>query len=187
MSSREKILAQAKANKPAVVDLPEIPLFANEIDVVEQFKTMLASIGGRAEEMALSDIDSFIKKVYFDAERIASNVIESTFSVDSQTHKDELEKIDLAVLRGEFGVSENGAIWLPEKNMLNRALPYIAQHLVLVIEKKSIVPNMHFGYQKLPSVGAYGVFIAGPSKTADIEQSLVIGAHGARSMIAILV
>lgn len=187
MSSREKILAQAKANKPELVALPDVPFFENDIDVIEQFKTMLASIGGRAEEMLFAEIDEFIKKVYFDAERIASNVIESSVEVNSQTPKEVLEKIDLAVLKGEFGVAENGAIWLPESNMINRALPYIAQHLVLVIEKKSIVPNMHFGYRNISSVGSYGVFIAGPSKTADIEQSLVIGAHGARSMIAILV
>lgn len=31
-----------------------------------------------------------------------------------------------------------------------------------------------------------GVFIAGPSKNADIEQSLVIGAHGARSLLVFL-
>ena len=33
----------------------------------------------------------------------------------------------------------------------------------------------------------FGLFISGPSKTADIELALVIGAHGARSTMVFLV
>jgi L-lactate dehydrogenase complex protein LldG len=57
---------------------------------------------------------------------------------------------------------------------------------VLVLDKNTIVANMQQAYAKLENAGSYGVFIAGPSKTADIEQSLVIGAHGARSMMVLI-
>ena len=108
--------------------------------------------------------------------------------IGPETGKDVLEQIDLTILKGEFGVAENAAIWLPEPNMMNRSLPFITQHLVLVINRDALVPNMHVAYQQVDRKSlTYGVFVAGPSKTADIEQSLVIGAHGARSLTVMLV
>ena len=90
--------------------------------------------------------------------------------------------MERAYIKGTVAVAENGAVWVYESQMKNRLLPFICQHLVLVIDKKDIVATMHDAYDKI-NVGdeGFGVFIAGPSKTADIEQSLVIGAHGARS------
>ncbi len=57
---------------------------------------------------------------------------------------------------------------------------YILLHksIVIVINENEIVNNMHEAYEKLSFEKAgFGVFILGSSKTADIEQSLVIGAH----------
>ena len=91
-------------------------------------------------------------------------------------------------IQGTLGVAENGAIWLYEHHIINRLLPFICQHLVLILHKKDLVSTLHEAYQHIHIArDGYGVFLAGPSKTADIEQSLVIGAHGARSLVVYLV
>lgn len=93
-----------------------------------------------------------------------------------------------AVLKGYFGVAENNAIWLPESNMPHRMIPFVCEHLYLVIEAKDIVSDMHEAYHRTEIFEqGFGVFIAGPSKTADIEQSLVIGAHGPLSLDVLLI
>ncbi len=47
---------------------------------------------------------------------------------------------------------------------------------------------MHEAYARLaPREIGYGLFISGPSKTADTEQALVIGAQGARRCTVFLV
>jgi len=64
----------------------------------------------------------------------------------------------------------------------------VAEHLALVVAARDVVHDMHEAYRRISFPGAgFGTFIAGPSKTADIEQALVIGAHGARSCTLYLV
>ncbi len=101
----------------------------------------------------------------------------------------ELEGVDLAILPGEFGVAENGAVWVPGSSLgPHRAIFVIAEHLVLVVPAAQLVHTMQHAYQRIrfERLG-FGLFISGPSKTADIEQSLVIGAHGPRSCTLFLV
>ncbi|MEN2414873.1 LutC/YkgG family protein [Flavobacterium mesophilum] len=187
MSARENILNAIARNQPELIDVPVIDQNAviRYEDKYVQFKTVLESIGGKAE--LISDLAVLKQQLIADKQsgNFVVNAIAELGDIDNQIAKlpaFELEKIEKAYIKGTVGVAENGAVWVFESQMINRLVPFICQHLILVIEKKDIVDTMHQAYEKLDvSKEGFGVFIAGPSKTADIEQSLVIGAHGARS------
>jgi len=191
-STRETLLARIRQNKPDLVPLPDVPTFVNETDdSFAHFRDALAFVGGKLIELKVGDsLGDLLKLTFPDAQRIASSMPLSWLSlipIGPETEKDVLEQIDLTILKGEFGVAENAAIWLPEPSMMNRSLPFITQHLVLVVDQNALVPNMHVAYQHVDRESlTYGVFICGPSKTADIEQSLVVGAHGPRSLTIVL-
>jgi L-lactate dehydrogenase complex protein LldG len=187
MSARENILNAIAMNQPELSKLPviDIATVIQYEDAYVQFKTVLESIGGKVE--LISDIAILQEQLSADKTdgNFVVNTIASLGNVDEQVaflSASELEKVEKAYVNGTIGVAENGAVWVYESQMINRLVPFICQHLILVIEKKNIVNTLHHAYKKLDvAKEGFGAFIAGPSKTADIEQSLVIGAHGARS------
>ena len=187
MNARDKILNTIAENQPELVALPTIDLdqVIRYEDNYAQFKTVLERIGGKVE--LIQDITILKDKLIDDRakERFIINTISAIASVNKQDvllTSFELEKLDKVFIKGSVGVAENGAVWISESEMMNRLLPFICEHLILVIDKKDIVATMHHAYKRIDvAKEGFGVFIAGPSKTADIEQSLVIGAHGART------
>jgi len=193
MTSKEKILNSIKKNNLVQnVELPSYKDFGVKFkNKFETFSTMLESVGGKALLISKEDLDKTIKEIYPNEKVIASNVDFCTlgnFQANSFENARDLKDIDLAIVKGHSAVAENGAVWVKNEQNRHRALYFIAQNIVIVIDEKEIVNNMHEAYEKLSfDKAGFGVFISGPSKTADIEQSLVIGAHGPKSGYVIFI
>ncbi len=193
MSSRKAILKAIKKNKPELSPLPEMQTFRNDtVDKLAYLKEVFKIIGGVVEEITDTEaLPEAIKKAYPDKENICSNIPGfplTTVDLSAIEDPHDLKDVDLVVFNGKFVVAENGAVWLSERELIHRAAGFITQHMALIVNRNDMVWNMHEAYQKMQlDRPGYGVFVSGPSKTADIEQSLVIGAHGARSMTLYLV
>jgi L-lactate dehydrogenase complex protein LldG len=191
MDSRAEILNKLKASVTGS-EPPSLPHSgATSLSFTESFKTVLASIGGSVVELAdYNQIAIFIKDNYRGGSRIISCIeqltgIERLSAPAGSPH--EYHDVHLAILQGEFAVAENGAVWLTDASLPHRVLPFIAEHLLVIIPASAIVHTMHDAYDRIGnSPYEFGIFIAGPSKTADIEQSLVLGAHGPKSMTVVL-
>ncbi len=190
---RAAILKSVKENKPTLVPLPKIDLnpFQENVDILETFKSNVKLVGGNIQELSqLSNIDSEVEKMYPNASEIISCIPESnlgTVLISEKTSPHELETVDLAIVKGEFGVAENGAVWISEEAVSTRVLPFISNDLVIILNKEDLCLHMHQAYKLISERKRnFGLFISGPSKTADIEQCLVIGAQGAMSLTVIL-
>jgi L-lactate dehydrogenase complex protein LldG len=194
MNSREKILAAVKANQPDSSALPDLSVFeTTEQGSLKKFAEVLGAIGGKiAYVSGYDEIASIISSQYGTGVKIVSPLRElnklRTENLEDVASIHDLHDVDIAILKAHFGVAENGAVWITENEMLHRVLPFVTQHLAVVIDAAAIVPTMHQAYDRISDITyGFGTFIAGPSKTADIEQSLVIGAHGPRSMTVFVI
>jgi L-lactate dehydrogenase complex protein LldG len=201
-SSREQILNDIRRQLPVDAPLPahDGP-WTRYADPQRQFLDVLAAVGGKG--LSVSGAGALRKAVDqiavgVAAERIFSAVPAAAVgTVEWEAIDDpyDLADVDLAIAPGELAVAENAAVWVTDATLPQRSAYFLTQHLVLVVPADRLVHNMHEAYAWLAAQAAgsrpfadplFGTFLSGPSKTADIEQALVIGAHGARSLHVLL-
>jgi len=155
-------------------------------DKLVQFTTVLKGIGGTVVEITdTKEIVDYVSYTFENHQNFVTTIpgLDSIKMLDENLDAHFLENIEVAIVKALFGVAENGSVWLTDEEMRIRALPFICQHLTILINKNDLVNNMQEAYQLIgENKYNFGVFIAGPSKTADIEQSLVLGAHGPKTM-----
>jgi L-lactate dehydrogenase complex protein LldG len=197
MSSREKILEAVRGARPPESPLPDVrsavaacgsPLRALEAaGLATRFAEAARAGGAGVIEGARADAAALARGAYPQAERIVSAVAAVPGTMPFPEDSRALADADLFVCEGVLGVAENGAVWLPASRLGDRAALFLATTVVVLLDRAAIVPDLHAAYAHLDvAAEPFGVFVAGPSKTADIEQSLVVGAHGPKGLTVLL-
>jgi L-lactate dehydrogenase complex protein LldG len=194
-TSRDDILTKIRDLRWEGPPLPSLDQeWTRYADPQKQFAEVLKAVGGRCVPVATAaDANAELRtfEPYTSGTKTVSLVAgigETNFDLAAVTDPHDLEDIDFAVVPGQVAVAENGAVWVTDTLVPHRVLYFLPQHVALVVSASQLVHNMHEAAAKIDlAAQPFGCWISGPSKTADIEQALVIGAHGARSMTVYLV
>ncbi len=191
--SKQAILDALKTSAMADVAMPELKSIGNQLSQAElesRLETNLATVAGKLEPGGIEALKAHTQSLMAQGKVVLSLVdgVPGNRELTASPHA--LADVDFAVIPGELAVAENGAVWVTEAALSQgeqaaRIAPFICENLLLVVRRDAIVADMHQAMGrigKLEDKLGFGVFIAGPSKTADIEQALVVGAHGACSL-----
>jgi L-lactate dehydrogenase complex protein LldG len=216
MSSRDAILAAVRRNLPRPpVPLPEVPVadrkgiktglgykehfhklpevsgFPDEGEPnLPYFLKQLEAMGGKSFEVQSAEAARVkVAELFPGAKVVCSAVPEvpGTRRVQDVRDPHALNDVDVGVVRSPLGVAEAGAVWLTQSELVVNALGVLSQHLIVLLDPAAIVDTMHDAYGRLDlAASPYGVFLAGPSATGDIEGVIIHGAQGARSLTVLL-
>ena len=189
---KEDLFEKLRKNTKAQFDMPDMNIQGITYeDTVAQFVKMTETVGGKVLEVRKTDdLNQIIRNLYPEARVFASNlpfINIAQKNPDTVSAADELNGTDVGIVQGTVGVAENACVWIPQ-TMREKAVCFISEYLVIVLDRQNIVDNMHQAYSRIKMDPAYnfGTFISGPSKTADIEQALVMGAQAARGVTVLI-
>lgn len=189
--NKEELLGKLRRNTIHQFDMPEASIDGIKYEnTIEQFIEMSHKVGSEViEAKAGEDLNELIRKAYPEAQVLASNVkgIKVDLNPDMVSEAQDLNGTDVGIVEGDIAVAENGCVWVPQ-TMKERVVCFVSENLVILVHRDKIVNNMHEAYRRIHMTEyGYGCFISGPSKTADIEQALVMGAQAARGVTVIIV
>jgi L-lactate dehydrogenase complex protein LldG len=105
----------------------------------------------------------------------------------------EIEKAHLGISGVELAIADSGTIFIRHQWGMERSISLVPPIHIAILKKEQIVLSIEdlipFFRKELDEKGKLGscyTFITGPSRTADIEQTLILGAHGPKELFVII-
>jgi L-lactate dehydrogenase complex protein LldG len=196
--AREEILNKLRT---AVHPAPEKPDFEEPIyhsinlPLDQAFKENLEKVNGfvhlfSSEKELFSELKKFLssykKEVVFCNEEEISRHL-NTFGIQFQQSSVLSDEIEVGITGCEFLIAHTGSVMVSSAQKGGRQM-FVYPPLHIVIAKKNqLVDYLEKAYSGISERYADNfpsqiAIITGPSRTADIEKTLVLGAHGPREL-----
>jgi L-lactate dehydrogenase complex protein LldG len=191
-SARDAILHAVRAARPPAAERPE-PLWpaARPFSGLSRRDTLSAAAAAAGAEVvacARHDLARVLAGTVGGAASILSYTSDATSTISPPADLRQLDTLGVLVCESQLAVAENGAAWIATSDATLRAALFLAARVVIVLAEQHVVDDLHQAYERIDvRAHPFGVFIAGPSKTADIEQALVVGAHGPKELTLVIV
>jgi L-lactate dehydrogenase complex protein LldG len=189
MGSREQILEAVRTSGRQFEPLPEIPNFAGDSqDLSEKFESALKMVAGTVVRDPPKDFHQFLRDTFPNAKTICSTApeVQGNLRVEDIGEWSNASQIDVTVVRSPLGVAETGSILLSEEELLVNTIGFFAHDIVVFLDPKEIVPDIHAAYQHPHFTDrAYAVLLSGPSGSGDIGGKVVHPAQGVMTLTVI--
>jgi len=189
MDTRDEILNSVLKNQPTHRELPQVPMFhRNPESLVSVFEKSLKYMAGEFVDRPPSDFAAYLRNKFPDAKIICSAVPEYSGNrkPEDYTNWADAHDIDVTIVRSPLGVAETGSVLLSEKELRVNAIGFLAHDIVILLDPKNIVENIHDAYQHPAFQEAkYAVLMTGPSGSADIAGTTVHPAQGVMTLTVI--
>ena len=197
-SAREEILNKLKK---AIHPEPEKPDFdapvyhSIEKSLDRAFKENLEAVNGsvylcKSEEELVEKLKMVLQNVPNTEVICAENELQELLTkngIEHQNYQEKQQAIEAGITSCEFLIAHTGSVMVSAALQGGRQLSiYPPQHIVIA-RKDQVVDFLHTAYDKIQEkypdqLPSQITLITGPSRTADIEKTLVMGAHGPREL-----
>jgi L-lactate dehydrogenase complex protein LldG len=180
--------------------------------LIEQFESEVVEVGGRVFHAATTeDAAGYIEQIALsrDAKAVIASEAEvvekiglkkrlDRFGISYSTEVSDTEfrrtaiEAAIGVSGVDYALADTGTLVLLASRGQARSISLLPPIHIAIVESHQIVPGLTELFQLLrlesadETLGSAVTFITGPSRTADIELTLVVGVHGPQELHVIL-
>lgn len=151
----------------------------------DQARTILAGIlqAAGTERMAVSDAEVVAR---------LSHGLAGVELVDSRAERSALLDAELGLTSAQWGIAETGTLVLVSESERHRLASLLPPIHVALLRRSAILGSLGQALERLrgddvAAISRALTFITGPSRTGDIELTLVVGVHGPKELHVILI